>query len=64
LTFNAQGAVTNTWSYSPGTPGAVMVVRLIYQWPVIGGPLGFKLANLTTGAAEMMGITAFRVEPY
>ena len=64
LTFNGQGQVTNSWSYSPGTPGQVMVVQLIYQWPVIGGPLGFVLNNLGNGNAEMMGVTAFRVEPY
>jgi hypothetical protein len=26
--------------------------------------LGFVLANLPNSAAEMMGVTAFRVEPY
>jgi hypothetical protein len=26
--------------------------------------LGFVLANLPNSAAEMMGISAFRVEPY
>jgi len=64
LTYNSNGTVSNSWSYSPGTPGEVMVVQLIYQWPVVGGPLGFKLANLANGSVEMMGVTAFRVEPY
>lgn len=64
LTYNAQGQVTNTWSYSAGGPGQVMVVQLIYQWPIVGGPLGSVLGNLGNGTAEMMGVTAFRVEPY
>jgi Flp pilus assembly protein TadG len=64
LTYNAQGQVTNNWSYNPGTPGQVMVVQLIYQWPIIGGPLGYVLPNNANGSAEMMGATAFRVEPY
>jgi len=64
LTYNGQGQVTNNWSYSPGAPGQVMVVQLIYQWPVISGPLGFSLSNLPGSAIEMMGVTAFRVEPY
>jgi len=64
LTFNGQGQVSNTWSYSLGTPGEVMVVELIYQWPILGGPLGFMLPNLGNNNAEMMGVTAFRVEPY
>jgi len=41
-----------------------MVVQLVYPWAVVGGPLGFVLSNLPNGTAEIMGITAFRVEPY
>jgi Flp pilus assembly protein TadG len=54
----------STWAYSPGTPGQIMVVQLVYPWSVVGGPLGFTLANLPNNAAEMMGVAAFRVEPY
>jgi len=64
LTFNGSGQVTNTWSYAPGTPGQVMVVQLIYQWPIVSGPLGYVLSSLGNGHAEMMGVSAFRVEPY
>ena len=64
LTYNAQGTVTNSWSYSPGSPGNVMVVQLIYQWPIVGGPFGYVLSNLGNGTTEMMGVTAFRIEPY
>jgi Flp pilus assembly protein TadG len=64
LTYNGQGQVTNSWSYNPGTPGQVVIVRLIYQWSVVGGPLGFMLSNLPNGYSEMMGISAFRAEPY
>jgi Flp pilus assembly protein TadG len=62
--YNAQGNPVNTWAYSPGAQGQVMVVQLVYPWSVVSGPLGFVLANLPNGAAEMMGISAFRVEPY
>ena len=41
-----------------------MVVQLVYPWSVVNGPLGFVLANLSNNAAEMMGVAAFRVEPY
>ena len=64
LTFNAQGQVTNTWAYVPGTPGEVMVVQLIYQWPIVSGPFGYVLPNLGNGHVEMMGVSAFKVEPY
>lgn len=64
LSYNAQGQVSNNWSFNPGNPGQVVIVRLIYQWSVVGGPLGFVLSNLPNSGAEMMGISAFRVEPY
>lgn len=64
LTYNSNGQVTNTWSYSPGTPGQVMVVQLIYQWPIVRGPFGYVLSSLGNGTTEMMGVSAFRVEPY
>jgi Flp pilus assembly protein TadG len=64
LTFNAQGQVTNNWVYSPGPPGEIVVVRLMYQWPIITGPLSLILPNLSNGTSLIMGVTAFRVEPY
>jgi Flp pilus assembly protein TadG len=64
LTFNAQGQVTNNWAYNPGNPGDVMVVQLIYQWPIVSGPFGYVLANLGNGKTEVVGVAAFRVEPY
>jgi hypothetical protein len=64
LTYNANGTVSNTWAYDPGTPGQVMVVQLIYQWPIVPGPFGYVLSNLGNGTTEMMGVTAFRVEPF
>jgi Flp pilus assembly protein TadG len=64
LYSNGQQIPVTSFAYSPGTPGQVMVVQLVYPWSVFGGPLGFSLANLPGGAAEMMGTSAFRVEPY
>ena len=64
LSYNGRGQVSNNWSFDPGTPGQVVIVLLIYQWSVVGGPLGFALSNLPNSSAEMMGISAFRVEPY
>ncbi len=63
LTFNAQGGVSNAWSFESGTPGELMVVQLIYEWPILSGPFGYVLPNLGNGHAEMMGVSAFRVEP-
>lgn len=54
----------STSLYSPGTQGQIMIVQLVYPWSVVSGPLGFSIANLSNNAAEMMGVAAFRVEPY
>jgi Flp pilus assembly protein TadG len=64
LTYNSSGQVTNSWSYSVGTPGQVMVVQLVYQWPIVSGPIGSVFTSLGNGYTEMMGVTAFRIEPY
>jgi Flp pilus assembly protein TadG len=64
LYSNGQPVPVNNFTYSPGTQGQVMVVQLVYPWSVFSGPLGFSLANLPGSAALMMGVSAFRVEPY
>ena len=62
LTFDANGNVTNTWQYNPGTPGDIMVMRVMYQWPVFLAP-GLNLASLSNGALLLMSTAVFRNEP-
>jgi Flp pilus assembly protein TadG len=64
LTYNAQGAVTNTWTYTPGGAGDIVVVQVMYQWPVVLAPLGFNLGNLGNGDRLLMSTAAFKNEPY
>ena len=64
VTFNQQGQVTNAWQYQPGNPGDIVVVRVMYQWPVFLGPLGFSLSNLSNGKRLLMSSAAFKNEPY
>jgi Flp pilus assembly protein TadG len=64
LTFNAQGQVTNNWQFQPGTSNQIVVVRVMYQWPVFLGPLGFSLANLSNGNRLLIASSAFKNEPY
>ena len=63
LTFNANGSVTNTWQYNPGAAWQIVVVRVMYQWPVFLGPLGFNLSNLSNGNRLIMASAAFQNEP-
>jgi len=60
----SNGQPITNYAYAPGNPGEVMVVQLVYAWPVISGPLGYLISNLPNSSAEMMGVSAFRVEPY
>ncbi len=63
LTFNAQGQVTNTWQFSPGSQGDIVVVQVMYQWPVFLKPFGYNLSNLSNGNRLMMATAVFRNEP-
>ena len=63
LTFNAQGQVANAWQFNPGSTGDIVVVRVMYQWPVFLGPLGFNLSNLSNGNRLIMASAAFQNEP-
>jgi Flp pilus assembly protein TadG len=64
LTYNGSGQVSNTWQYNPGSPGQIVVVRAMYQWPVFLGPLGFSLSNLSNGNRLIMASATFKNEPY
>lgn len=63
LTFGSNGQVTNTWSYQPGSPGSIVVLQVMYQWPVFGGLLGFNLSNLPNGNHLLMATSVFKNEP-
>ncbi len=63
LTFNSSGQVTNTWQFSPGSNGDIVVVRVMYQWPIFLKPFGFNLANLSNGNRLLMATAVFRNEP-
>jgi Flp pilus assembly protein TadG len=64
LTFNSSGNVSNSWQYNPGNPGDVVILRVMYQWPVFLGPLGLSLSNESNGNLLLMATAAFRNEPY
>ena len=65
LTYNGSGAVSNTWNYAPGNPGDIVILRLMYNWPVFGGTiLTPGLSNQPGGASLMIGTAVFKNEPY
>jgi Flp pilus assembly protein TadG len=64
LTYDANGNVTNSWQYNPGNPGDIVIMRVMYQWPVFLGPLGLGLSNESNGNLLLMATATFKNEPY
>jgi Flp pilus assembly protein TadG len=63
LTYDINGNVNNTWQFNPGNAGDIVVVRVIYLWPVFFGPIAFNMANQANGSREIMASAAFQNEP-
>jgi Flp pilus assembly protein TadG len=62
---NANGTLnTAGFGYSPGNPGDIVVVRLIYQWPIIVPALAVGLVNSANNTNTLIATVAFRNEPY
>jgi Flp pilus assembly protein TadG len=60
------GQLQNNFTYAPGNPGDIVVVRLMYQWPVYVSLLGLadSLSNMSGNMNLMMATAAFRNEPF
>src|SRR5688572_33332356 len=58
--LDAGGNFQNNFSYQPGGPGDIVVVRLFYQWPVFVA----LLQNMTGNKRLLVATSAFRNEPY
>jgi Flp pilus assembly protein TadG len=63
LTYGAGTAVTNSWSYDPGQAGDVVIVRVMYNWPVVGTLLGIGLSNQPGDRHLMVGTAVYKNEP-
>jgi Flp pilus assembly protein TadG len=54
-----------TMVWAPGNPGDIVVLQIMYQWPVVGGPLGFSLSSPNSNGNRLLVSTAvFKNEPY
>jgi hypothetical protein len=63
LTYDSNGNVTNAWQFNPGNAGDIVVVRVMYLWPVFFGPIAFNMANQANGSRLIMASAAFQNEP-
>jgi len=64
LTYAANGTVNTAFNYSPGTQGAIVVVRLAYLWPTTTGPLGFSLVNQQGSNRLILATSVAKTEGY
>jgi len=62
--INAKKELDLTPTYQPGGPGQIVVVRLLYKWPINLSLLGFDLSDLTGEKRLLIGTAAFRNEPF
>jgi Flp pilus assembly protein TadG len=62
--IDKSGNLVNDFTYNPGGPGDIVVVRLLYQYPVYVSLLGLNLADMAGGKRLIVATAAFRNEPY
>ena len=51
-------------TFDPGAAGSIVVVRVMYEWPVYVSLIGLNLSDLSNGKRLLMATAAFRNEPY
>lgn len=62
--LDSNGNLANNFTYDPGVAGDIVVVRVMYQWPVWVPGLGLNLSNMANGKRLLMATSAFRNEPF
>lgn len=64
ITYDSHGNMTSTFSYDAGTSGSIVIVRAMYYWPVISGPLGFSISKDASGRHLLVATEVSKTEPY
>ncbi len=62
--IDQNGNLVNNFVYQPGTAGDIVVVRVLYEWPIFVAKLGYNLANMSGSKRLLVATAAFRNEPY
>jgi Flp pilus assembly protein TadG len=61
--FDNNGNLTQQTTYTLAPAPAQMLLIVMYQWPVIGGPLGLNFGSLGNGAYLLVSTQVFMIEP-
>ncbi|HEY2708045.1 MAG TPA: TadE/TadG family type IV pilus assembly protein [Caulobacteraceae bacterium] len=64
ITYDGSGNVTNSWSYHPGNPGDIVILRIMYNWPVVAAPLMVGIPDQPNGNKLLVATSVFKAEPY
>ncbi len=62
--IDQNGNLVNNFGFQPGTAGDIVVVRVLYAWPIFVSQLGYNLANMSGSKRLLVATAAFRNEPY
>lgn len=63
--LDSSGKLVANAQYSPGGPGAIVVVRIMYPWPLWVSGYGFLgLSDMADGKRLLVATSTFRNEPY
>ena len=58
LTYNSQGSVSNSWSSNFGSVGSIMVLQVMYQFPMLSTSL-FNFNNQSNSSNLMISTAVF-----
>ncbi|HXT06364.1 MAG TPA: TadE/TadG family type IV pilus assembly protein [Roseiarcus sp.] len=61
--FNSSGQLVNPTNFNVGAQNTQMILTLMYQWPVISGPLGLSFSNMGNGTYLLVSTQVFYKEP-
>lgn len=61
--FNANGTLLNPTNFSLAASPSKMMLVVMYQWPVFGGPLGLNFATFGNGTLLIASTQVFQIEP-
>ena len=64
ITYDSNGNPTSSWAYASPNPGDIVVLRVMYLWPIVDGPFGLGLSNQPGGARLLVATSVFKVEKY
>lgn len=62
--YNPDHTLKTNWQFNPGGAGDIVVMRTMYLFPVVTGPLGFDLSNAQGGRRLLVATAVFQTEPY